>query len=93
VTADVDVPPNGAPAVLTFSRPYFRGYRASIGNRSLRVDSYRGLFPIVEVPAGTHGRLTLIYRPWWLLTGGALSIFCAGIWLFGIARAVRARTP
>ena len=90
--AEIDVPSGAESALLTFSRPYFRGYQARIGSRALQVDSYRGLFPIVEIPAGTHGRVTLIYRPWWLVTGGALSICCAGIWLFGIVRAVRART-
>ena len=89
VRANVDVPPGDEPALLTFSRPYFPGYQARVGNRALRVDSYRGLFPIVEVPAGMHGQLTLIYRPWWLVVGGILSTCCAGIWLLGILRAGR----
>ncbi|HST31602.1 MAG TPA: hypothetical protein VLK27_12280 [Chthoniobacterales bacterium] len=91
VVAQVDVPAGGPPALLTFSRPYFRGYQAKIGNRALGVDSYHGLFPVVEVPAGAHGRLSLIYRPWWLLAGGTLSVFCAAIWLFGIFKATRMR--
>ena len=91
VTANVDVPADGAPAVLTFSRPFFRGYHASIGNLALPVDSYHGLFPVVEVPAGAHGQLTLVYRPWWLVAGGTLSIVCAGIWIFGILKAARVR--
>lgn len=91
VAAEVDVPAGGPPALLTFSRPFFRGYQASIGNRTLRVDSYHGLFPVVEAPAGAQGRLTLIYRPWWLIGGGAVAVFCAAIWLFGIFRATRAR--
>jgi hypothetical protein len=85
VAADVDVPANGPSALLTFSRPYFRGYSARIDNRALHVDSYRGLFPVVEVPSGAHGRLTLIYRPWWLIVGGALSILSAAIWLLGLS--------
>ena len=89
VSADVDVPNDGLPALLTFSRPFFRGYEATIGAEKLRVESYRNLFPIVELPAGAHGRLTLIYRPWWLVTGGTLSIMCAGVWLFGMFRALR----
>jgi hypothetical protein len=76
VEADVDVPNADRPALLTFSRPYFRGYEARLGNRKLAVTSYRGLFPIVEVPAGTHRLLTLTYRPHWLVWGGAIAIIC-----------------
>ncbi len=75
--ADVDVPSGDRPSLLTFSRPYFRGYQARLGNRKLAVTSYRGLFPIVELPAGAHGRLTLIYRPAWLIWGSATAIGCA----------------
>ena len=76
VEADVDVPNGDRPALLTFSRPYFRGYEARLGNRKLAVTSYRGLFPIVEVPAATHGRLALIYRPAWLILGSATAAAC-----------------
>jgi hypothetical protein len=91
VTADVDVPSGGSPALLTFSRPFFRGYEARLGNQRLRVDSYRGLFPIVEVPSGSHGTLTLIYRPWWLVAGSGLSILCAIVLLIGSVLATRAK--
>ena len=83
ITADVDVPKEGPPAMLTFSRPFFRGYQARLGNQNLRVDSYRSLFPIVEVPAGSHGKFALVYRPPWLIFGGILSILSAAIWLIG----------
>ena len=76
VEADVDVPNADHPALLTFSRPYFRGYEARLGDRKLAVTSYRGLFPIVEVAAGAHGRLTLAYRPAWLIWGSATAIAC-----------------
>jgi hypothetical protein len=76
VEADIDVPNGELPALLTFSRPYFRGYEARLGNRKLAVTSYRGLFPIVEVPAGAHGRLALIYRPAWLIWGTAVAVIC-----------------
>ncbi len=76
VEADVDAPNPSRPALLTFSRPYFRGYQAWLGDRKLPVTSYRGLFPIVEIPAGAHGRLALIYRPVWLIWGGATAVFC-----------------
>ncbi|PYL96287.1 MAG: hypothetical protein DMF18_06100, partial [Verrucomicrobia bacterium] len=91
VTADVVVPGGGAPALLTFSRPFFRGYQARLGNQKLHVDSYRGLFPMVEVPAGSHGQVVLTYRPGWLIYGGFLSILCAMIWLLGFAAAARTR--
>ena len=74
--ADIDVPSGDRPALLTFSRPYFRGYEARLGNRSLAVTSYRGLFPIVEVPADAHGRLALVYRPAWLIWGSATAAAC-----------------
>jgi hypothetical protein len=74
--ADVDVPNGDRPALLTFSRPYFRGYEARLGNRKLAITSYRGLFPIVEVPAGSHGRLALIYRPAWLICGSVAAAAC-----------------
>jgi hypothetical protein len=77
VEADVDVPNGNRPALLTFSRPYFRGYEARLGNQKLGVASYRGLFPIVEVPAGAHGRLALSYRPAWLIWGIATAVACA----------------
>jgi hypothetical protein len=87
VTAVVDVPSGGSPALLTFSRPYFRGYEARLGNQKLRVDSYRGLLPIVEVPSGANGRLTLIYRPWWLIFGGVVATLCAGLFVAGVVAA------
>jgi hypothetical protein len=77
--ADVKVPAGVNPAVLTFSRPFFSGYRARIGDQELRVDSYRGLIPTIDIPAGTTGRLTMVYRPAWLVRGGSVSILCLGI--------------
>src|SRR5262249_32280791 len=57
VRVDIDIPAGDRSALLTFSRPYFRGYEARIGDQKLAITSYRGLFPTLEVPAGTHGRL------------------------------------
>jgi hypothetical protein len=71
VEADVIVPEGGRPALLTFSRPYFRGYKARLAGQKLTVTSYRGLFPTVEIPASAHGRLVLVYRPAWLIWGSA----------------------
>src|SRR6266487_855238 len=89
VTADIDVPAGDGSALLTFSRPYFRGYKARIGNQKLAITSYRGLFPILEVPAGTHGRLTVAYRPAWLLWGGSVAAVCGLIVLLGVIAACR----
>ena len=76
VEVNVDVSNGDRPALITFSRPYFRGYEARLSNRKLAVTSYRGLFPIVEVPAGAHGRLALVYRPAWLILGSATAAAC-----------------
>src|SRR6266436_7243415 len=77
VGVDVDVPNGDRPALVTFSRPYFRGYQARLGDQKLAVTSYRGLFPVVKIPPGMHGRLTLAYRPYWLIWGGGAAIACA----------------
>jgi hypothetical protein len=91
--ADVTVPPNGKPALLTISRPFFNGYRAKLGDIALKVDSYRGLMPIIEIPAGMSGRLTLVYRPWWLIYGGAISLGCLVLILLAAVRALTTRPP
>lgn len=91
VEADVDVATGDRTALLTFSRPYFRGYVAQIDGEKLNVDSYRGLFPTVELPAGSHGHLVLTYRPIWLVVGGGLSILCAIFFVASIVVAVVAR--
>jgi hypothetical protein len=90
VEVDVDVPNGDRPALLTFSRPYFRGYKAKLGNQKLAVTSYRGLFPTVEVPAGVHGRLALIYQPVWLILGSATAAACVLVVL--LAFILRGRT-
>ena len=93
VEVDVDVPNGEAGALLKFSRPYFPGYEAWLGKRKLVVDSYRGLFPIIEVPAGSRDRLVLIYRPPWLVYGGGLSILCAAIFVLSTIAAARSKSP
>jgi hypothetical protein len=90
--ADIDVPSSDRPALLTFSRPYFRGYEARLNNQSLAVTSYRGLFPIVEVPAGAHGRLVLTYRPSWLIWGGGAAAACTLVMLLSIIAAISRRS-
>jgi hypothetical protein len=77
--ADVIVPSGANSAVLTISRPFFSGYRARVGDHALRVDSHRGLIPTIEIPAGSSGHLTVVYRPTWLVLGGAVSVLCLGV--------------
>jgi len=91
VEVNVDVPNGDRPALVTFSRPYFRGYQARLGDQKLAVTSYRGLFPVVEIPAGTHGRLTLGYRPYWLIWGGSAAIACALIIALSLVAAITRR--
>ena len=77
VAADVNVPSGDRPALLIFSRPYFRGYTARLSDQKLAVTSYRGLFPMVEIPPGAVGRLVLSYCPDWLVWGGSVAVACA----------------
>jgi hypothetical protein len=91
VEADIDVPAGDRPALLSFSRPYFRGYQARLVNQKLAVSSYRGLFPLVEVPANTHGRLILDYRPSWLLLGSSAAVACALVIMLGFCAAIYQR--
>jgi hypothetical protein len=91
VGVDVDVTNGDRPALLTFARPYFRGYQARLGDQELAVTSYRGLFPVVAIPAGTHGRLSLFYRPNWLIWGGAAAIACALVVVLSLVVAISRR--
>jgi hypothetical protein len=83
VQADIAVPSGNRSALLTFARPYFRGYEARVANQKFAITAYHGLFPLVEVPAGTRGRLTLSYRPPWLILGSAAAFLCLLVVIFG----------
>jgi hypothetical protein len=87
IEAVVDVPSGDRPALLTFSRPFFRGYQARLNNQKLVVTSYRGLFPMVELPAGADGRLILAYRPSWLMWGIGATTTCGLIMMFSVLAA------
>ncbi len=95
VDCSVKVPAGTRGALLAFSRPYFRGYRAWLGERELAVTTLRNLIPLVEVPAGASGRLTLTYRPGWLVWGSGTAIGCALVWIVCafIALVQRNRAP
>jgi hypothetical protein len=71
--AEVAVPTGNVPALVAISRPFFPGYKANIAGRVFEVGTYRGLMPVIELPAGAQGRLTIVYRPWWLIWGGAIA--------------------
>jgi hypothetical protein len=70
VSAEVDVPAGGKPALVSFRRPFFPGYRATLNGRAVPVRSGDGLMPIVELPPGSRGRLELTYSPRAVLLGG-----------------------
>jgi hypothetical protein len=89
VSASVAAPDGDRPALIAFSRPFFSGYGARIDGRNLAVFSERNLIPLVEVPPGTHGRLTLYYRPDWLIYGSALAITSAAVWFISAFFALR----
>ncbi len=91
VEADVDIPSGDRLALLTFSRPYFRGYKARLDNQKLAVSSYRGLFPILEVPPGAYGRLILTYRPYWLIWGVVVAAVCALVIVLSILAVITRR--
>jgi hypothetical protein len=88
IECEIHVPEGDKPALVTFSRPYFRGYQARLGNQKPPVESYRGLFPMVELPAGAHGRLVLSYHPWWLVLGGGAAILSSLIFLSAMAASI-----
>ncbi len=89
VVVDLQTTADTRPALLTFSRPYFRGYEARLGSRNLPVKSYRELIPVVEIPPGARGRLILRYRPAWLIWGGAVAIGSALVLVIGLVLASR----
>ena len=89
VSASVVAPDGDRPALIAVSRPFFPGYRALIDRRNLAVFSERNLIPLIEVPPGTHGRLTLYYRPNWMIYGSALAITSAAVWFIAVFFAIR----
>src|SRR5437016_2818518 len=89
VSASVVAPDGDRPALIAVSRPFFPGYRAQIDRRNLAVFSERSLIPLIDVPPGSHGRLTLYYRPDWLIYGSALAIISAAVCLIFAFFAIR----
>jgi hypothetical protein len=58
-----------AVAPIAFVRPYLAGYRAFLNGKPVPVREYRGILPIVELPASASGKLELLYRPRGLTDG------------------------
>jgi hypothetical protein len=59
---------------VVFSRLLWPGYTATLNGRPLPVDSVRGVFVTVRLPAGTHpSRLVLSFRPPGLTLGLVLA--------------------
>jgi hypothetical protein len=73
VSANVDVPAGGKPALVSFRRPLFAGYRATLDGRLLPLTTKWGYLPMVPLPPGSHGRLELTYRPRALVIGGGVA--------------------
>lgn len=90
VVADVEVAAGAGSAALVFARPFFNGYHATLDGRRIAVGSYRGFAPLLKLPAGAHGRLTMVYRPWWLVVGGWLAALSLLAMLVGAGLALRA---
>jgi hypothetical protein len=89
VEAEVETLNGDRPAMLIFSKPFFRGYEAQLNNQKLAVTSYRGLFPMVEVPPNSRGRLSLCYRPAWLIWGTATVVVCVLLILLALILRLR----
>ncbi len=69
---------------VSFSRPYFRGYHASLDGREVPITAWKGLSPQVDLPPGLEDKVVLTYRPWWLVWGGAAAICCLVVLLIGV---------
>ncbi len=89
VAADVEVSSGDAPGTVIFARAFFDGYRATLDGKKIAVESYRGWAPLLRLPPGAHGRLTMVYRPWWLLWGGAIALLSLIFFVVALARAAR----
>jgi hypothetical protein len=91
--------PSGGSVV--FSRMLWPGYTATLGGQPVPVDSIKGVFVTVRLPAGTRAaRLTLSFRPPGTTTGlalagvgGALVIALATLDVVGGRRRRRGRGP
>jgi len=70
-----------AVAPIAFVRPYLPGYEAFLDGAPVPVRAYRGILPMVELPAEAGGILELRYRPHGLTRGAVLSAVSAAVML------------
>lgn len=87
IIADLQVAKGNGPATIIFSRAFFDGYRADLDGKKIAVETYRGWVPLIHLPPGAHGRLTMVYRPWWLVWGGAIAGLSLLLYLCALGRA------
>ena len=89
VNADIEVPAGDRSALLTFSRPYFRGYEARIGIRNSLSHLIADYFQFWKFQQAHMDGLRLSIDQLWLLWGGGLAAVSALIVLLGIIAACR----
>jgi hypothetical protein len=66
-------------ALLLFSFPYAKEWKAFLDGKSVKVEEADGLLPVVGIPAGVH-EVRFEYKPDWVLPLGLLS----GLWLLSL---------
>jgi hypothetical protein len=60
--------------LLVFARPWVPGFVASLDGKELAVETADLIMPAVRVPAGSHGELTLEYKPRSLAIGAIVAL-------------------
>ncbi len=78
VRVDLAGAPEGA-GVVTFRRPYFPGYAATLDGASVPVESADRFMPSVALPPGRHAQLVLQYRPPAVVWGSLASAFSLAV--------------
>ncbi len=59
-TEQVDAPDGGR---VVLSRPWVPGLQVSVGGQTFDADVLGGIYPVVDLPPGTSGELSVTYRP------------------------------
>ena len=74
VRVEVDARGTDLPVVISFARPWFPGYRATVDDQAVELRRLDRMLPAVEVPGGRESSVVLVYRPGSLILG---SVFAA----------------